>query len=80
MEAPESQNSRDARIEKLWLQLDPQKKGAIDLDDLQRGLRRIDHRMLVLLPQQQIPQLTSDSPAECDEHIEGSCQVYGQER
>ncbi|KAJ5053969.1 uncharacterized protein L3040_000258 [Drepanopeziza brunnea f. sp. 'multigermtubi'] len=43
MELPESQNSRDARIEKLWKKLDPQNKGFLDLNGLKRGLNKIDH-------------------------------------
>ena len=43
MEIPETQNSRDARIEKLWKQLDPKNKGELDLKGLQRGLKNIDH-------------------------------------
>ncbi|CAG8973242.1 hypothetical protein HYALB_00000001 [Hymenoscyphus albidus] len=43
MHIPESQNSRDLRIEKLWSNLDPQKKGELDLNGLKKGLRRIDH-------------------------------------
>lgn len=44
MELPENQNSRDARIEKLWKKLDPQNKGELDLNGLKKGLTRIDHR------------------------------------
>lgn len=43
MELPESQNSRDARIEALWKSLDPQGKGELDINGLQKGLRKIDH-------------------------------------
>lgn len=43
MDIPESQNSRDARIEELWKKLDTQNKGEIDLKGLQRGLKIIDH-------------------------------------
>ncbi|KAL2068881.1 hypothetical protein VTL71DRAFT_15219 [Oculimacula yallundae] len=43
MELPESQNSRDARIEKLWKNLDPQNKGKLDVNGLKKGLTRIDH-------------------------------------
>ena len=43
MDLPESQNSRDARIEALWKKLDPQGRGEIDLYGLQRGLKKIDH-------------------------------------
>lgn len=39
----ESQNTRDGRVEELWRKLDPQKKGEIDLQGLQRGLKKIDH-------------------------------------
>jgi hypothetical protein len=44
MEIPESQNSRDARIEHLWKELDPQNKGELDFHGLKKGLIRIDHR------------------------------------
>lgn len=40
----ESQNQRDARIEKLWGQLDPSSAGELDLKGLQKAFRRIDHR------------------------------------
>ena len=43
MELPESQDSQDARVEALWKKLDPQGKGEIDLNGLQRGLKKIDH-------------------------------------
>ncbi|TAQ85558.1 hypothetical protein B7494_g6103 [Chlorociboria aeruginascens] len=43
MDLPETQNSRDARIERLWRQLDPQGKGEIDITALQKGLKKIDH-------------------------------------
>ncbi|TVY85042.1 Calcium-binding mitochondrial carrier protein SCaMC-2 [Lachnellula suecica] len=43
MEIPESQNSRDARIEQLWQKLDPQKKGELDVNGLRKGLSKIDH-------------------------------------
>ncbi len=44
MEFPESQNSRDARIEHLWRKLDPQNKGELDFNGLKKGLTKIDHR------------------------------------
>jgi len=43
MPAPESQTSRDARIEALWEKLDPHGKGEIDVNGLRRGLKKIDH-------------------------------------
>jgi solute carrier family 25 phosphate transporter 23/24/25/41 len=43
MDLPETQNSRDARIEELWRKLDPKGKGEIDIHGLRRGLRKIDH-------------------------------------
>ena len=43
MEVLESQNLRDARIEALWKSLDPQGKGELDINGLQKGLRKIDH-------------------------------------
>ena len=42
-ELPESQNSRDARVEELWKKLDPNSKGELDLVGLRKGLRKIDH-------------------------------------
>ncbi|KAI0154469.1 mitochondrial carrier [Xylariaceae sp. FL1272] len=45
MDMAESQNERDARVEKLWKQLDYQGKGELDWKGLQRGLRKIDHPM-----------------------------------
>lgn len=42
----ESQNQRDARVEALWLQLDPGRTGELDLKGLRKGFRRIDHREL----------------------------------
>lgn len=44
MDHLESQNSRDARVEALWRQLDPDGKGELDLPGLRRGLKRMDHR------------------------------------
>jgi solute carrier family 25 phosphate transporter 23/24/25/41 len=44
MEAQESQNQRDKRVEDLWRKLDPQGAGELDFKGLQKGLRRIDHR------------------------------------
>jgi Ca2+-binding EF-hand superfamily protein len=44
-ELEESQNQRDARIEKLWHQLDPSSAGELDLKGLQKAFRRIDHPM-----------------------------------
>ncbi|EQL01427.1 calcium dependent mitochondrial carrier protein [Ophiocordyceps sinensis CO18] len=41
----ESQNQRDARVEALWLQLDPGRTGELDLKGLRKGFRRIDHPM-----------------------------------
>jgi solute carrier family 25 phosphate transporter 23/24/25/41 len=39
----ESQNARDARIEKLFATLDVHKKGCLDLQDLKAGLKKLDH-------------------------------------
>ncbi|KAH7158899.1 mitochondrial carrier domain-containing protein [Fusarium sp. MPI-SDFR-AT-0072] len=41
----EPQNSRDARVEKLWASLEPDHTGELDLKGLRKGLRRIDHPM-----------------------------------
>lgn len=42
-EVSESQNARDDRVEQLWRKLDTKQKGEINLQELQKGLRRIDH-------------------------------------
>ncbi len=47
MEEPQGQ--RDRRVEELWRRLDPAGLGELDLKGLQKGLRRIDHRMLSCL-------------------------------
>lgn len=49
----ESQNQRDARVERLWAKLNPNRSKELDLKGLQKGLRRIDHRMNPL-PQVQV--------------------------
>ena len=41
----ESQNQRDARIEQLWISLDPGHTGELDFKALKKGFRKIDHRM-----------------------------------
>ncbi|KAI5457299.1 mitochondrial carrier domain-containing protein [Mariannaea sp. PMI_226] len=41
----ESQNQRDARVEELWISLEPEHNGELDLKGLQKGLRKIDHPM-----------------------------------
>lgn len=41
----ESQNQRDARVEQLWARLSPGGAKELDLKALQKGFRRIDHRM-----------------------------------
>ncbi|RFU31382.1 hypothetical protein B7463_g4949, partial [Scytalidium lignicola] len=43
MDNLESQNLRDARVEKLWKRLDPQNKGELDVNGLRKGLKKIDH-------------------------------------
>lgn len=40
----ESQNQRDARVEQLWAELDPNRSGELDLKGLRKGFRKIDHR------------------------------------
>ena len=46
----ESQNVRDARVEKLWKSLHTGTIKPLDLDGLRKGLRKIDHRMDKQLP------------------------------
>ena len=40
----ESANAQDARLEDLWRALDADGKGKLDIGDLRKGLRKIDHR------------------------------------
>jgi Ca2+-binding EF-hand superfamily protein len=42
------QRQRDQRVEELWRKLDPAGHGELDFKGLKRGLRRIDHRELLL--------------------------------
>jgi solute carrier family 25 phosphate transporter 23/24/25/41 len=44
MEFPESQNAKDARVEDLWRHLDPERKGEIGTKELQKGLKKLNHR------------------------------------
>lgn len=46
MRVLESQNARDARVERLWKKLDTKQRGELDAQDLQRGLKKLDHREL----------------------------------
>ncbi|KAH6877272.1 mitochondrial carrier domain-containing protein [Thelonectria olida] len=41
----EPQNQRDARVEELWVSLEPERTGELDLKGLKKGLRKIDHPM-----------------------------------
>ncbi len=41
--------SQDARVEALWQKLDYRKRGYVDLVNLKKGLRKMDHRMLLRL-------------------------------
>jgi Ca2+-binding EF-hand superfamily protein len=43
----ESTNSQDARVEALWKTFDTDHHGYLNITDLRRGLRRLDHRMLI---------------------------------
>ena len=40
--------AQDARVEKLWQDLDTRKEGCLDVNGLKRGLQKIDHRKNVL--------------------------------
>ena len=40
--------AQDARVEKLWRDLDTRKEGCLDVNGLKRGLQKIDHRKNVL--------------------------------
>jgi solute carrier family 25 (mitochondrial phosphate transporter), member 23/24/25/41 len=40
----ESQDEREARLQKLWKKLDTRDEGQIDLNGLKKGLRKMDHR------------------------------------
>ena len=48
----ETANAQDARVEALWATLDTRKQGHLDLAGLKKGLRKLDHRMSVLLDSQ----------------------------
>ncbi|KAF2085154.1 calcium dependent mitochondrial carrier protein-like protein [Saccharata proteae CBS 121410] len=39
----ETANAQDARVEALWKKLDTRNQGHLDLSDLKRGLKKIDH-------------------------------------
>lgn len=39
----ESKEHRDRRIQELWQTLDVRKKGELDVHDLKKGMRKIDH-------------------------------------
>ncbi|KAF4121644.1 solute carrier family 25 (mitochondrial phosphate transporter), member 23/24/25/41 [Geosmithia morbida] len=41
----ESQNQRDARVEQLWRELEPNAAGELDFRGLKKGFRKIDHPM-----------------------------------
>lgn len=43
----ETANTQDARVDKLWATLDTRGQGQLDLAALKKGLRKLDHRMLV---------------------------------
>ncbi len=49
MDSLESQNARDARVERLWKQLDTLKNGELDLAGLRKGLKKIDHRQRLVV-------------------------------
>ncbi|KAK2003151.1 mitochondrial carrier [Colletotrichum falcatum] len=51
MEAEESQNQRDKRVEDLWRQLDPNGSGHLDFKGLQKGLKKIDHQFRYFVEQ-----------------------------
>lgn len=44
MASGESKDERDKRVDKLWETLDTRKEGHIDLTELKKGLKKIDHR------------------------------------
>lgn len=48
LDMEESQNQRDKRVEELWRKLDPQGTRELGMKGLKAGLRRIDHRQLLL--------------------------------
>ncbi|KAJ5411398.1 uncharacterized protein N7487_005757 [Penicillium crustosum] len=43
MASGESKDERDKRVDKLWETLDTRKEGHIDLTELKKGLKKIDH-------------------------------------
>jgi solute carrier family 25 phosphate transporter 23/24/25/41 len=42
----DQQRGADAHVEKLWTILDARKEGAVDLNGLKRGLKKMDHRKI----------------------------------
>jgi hypothetical protein len=62
----ENQNARDARVEKLWKKLDIKQKGELDLEDLQKGLHKIDHRQQAESPVYLASTNNLDSSEECE--------------
>jgi Ca2+-binding EF-hand superfamily protein len=44
MNDSESANAQDARLEGLWRALDCESKGKLDIGDLKKGLKKMDHR------------------------------------
>lgn len=43
----ESTKAQDARVEALWNTFDTDHHGYLNLGDLRKGLRKLDHRMRV---------------------------------
>ena len=43
----QSQNEQDARVEKLWKSLHAGPTKPLDFEGLRKGLKKIDHRMLI---------------------------------
>jgi hypothetical protein len=66
----ESQDEREARLQKLWKKLDTRDEGQIDLNGLKKGLRKMDHRGWPMLLLEE-PYWLLSSLEECRQPPEG---------
>lgn len=44
MDSPQDQTAQNARVQRLWRELDVRNRNELSFDDLQSGLRMLDHR------------------------------------
>lgn len=67
----ESEEQREKRVRSLWSKLDYQNKGELDITDLRRGLKKLDH------PMQHADDLISDVLQSADINHDGRVQFEG---